>query len=565
MERNYFQDKIYNIDLYGIDFPIRYKSHRKASSSISLILSIISYILILTLIIIYLREVYQHSSLNVIICQKYLFEKYLLDFSNVPIFLGIKNALNELQEIDETYYSLKIETNENIPFNENNTRKNNETIINIEIEKCNFSLFSEPIFHQISENEKNYLYCIKPNQNLSFYGRYYDYLNGFKTIEILLLKCKNDTNNKNKCKSEKEINEKIQYEFLYFYYVTHKVNHMNISNPIQTFLRYEEFFLSQNYIKYYFYTFLPSIYTTTNNWILNKTKEYFFYEYHTTNFDFIEKNDFSNRIISVLITSNEYINHYYRSYTQLKDIIAKMGGTIDIIFILFQIITNYFSKKYINIELINNLITNDCKDYCENYYNNKIKLDYSYTEFKNSNFVFLNNNVSKIKAMTVKNKNSNIKIENININNNIDNDNSKNNNNLSTDLNLKENKIIINKNIKKFLDKSKLKKYSKQKLKYNWYEFLMPVIYFKKNNEFDLMNVFIDIFNNILSIENIIPLIERFYLFNNFSEFFNNNNILYIFNLPKNLLKTDNNNNNLEYKEETSEIVKIIIIIISFK
>ena len=60
MERNYFQDKIYNIDLYGIDFPIRYKSHRKASSSISLILSIISYILILTLIIIYLREVYQH-------------------------------------------------------------------------------------------------------------------------------------------------------------------------------------------------------------------------------------------------------------------------------------------------------------------------------------------------------------------------------------------------------------------------------------------------------------------------------------------------------------------------
>ena len=73
-----------------------------------------------------------------------------------------------------------------------------------------------------------------------------------------------------------------------------------------------------------------------NNFIFSRSNEYNFYEFNGIDFDFLENNDnSSNQILNVLFTSNNQINHYYRSYIQLKDLIAKMGGIIDIIFIFF--------------------------------------------------------------------------------------------------------------------------------------------------------------------------------------------------------------------------------------
>ena len=131
MLKNIENTKKFNYDLYGLDFPIRYQSQRKASTLISKILSIISYIILLILIILYIIEIYYHTNLNVIICQKYLFENVFIDFSEIPILIGIKNNFNEIQEIDNNYYSLKIETNENIPYFKNGIRKIENNITNI--------------------------------------------------------------------------------------------------------------------------------------------------------------------------------------------------------------------------------------------------------------------------------------------------------------------------------------------------------------------------------------------------------------------------------------------------
>ncbi len=135
MLKNIENSKKFNYDLFGIDFPIRYQSQRKASTLVSKILSIISYIILLILIILYIIEIYNHTNLNVVICQKYLFENYFVDFSEIPILIGIKNIFNEIQEIDNNYYSLKIETNENIPYLKNGSRNmyNNITNLNINI------------------------------------------------------------------------------------------------------------------------------------------------------------------------------------------------------------------------------------------------------------------------------------------------------------------------------------------------------------------------------------------------------------------------------------------------
>ena len=74
------------------------------------------------------------------------------------------------------------------------------------------------------------------------------------------------------------------------------------------------------------------------------------------------------------------------------------------------------------------------------------------------------------------------------------------------------------------------------------------------------MTLFINIFNNLLSIENIIPMIERFNLLYTNFDLFNNNNVLFIFNIPKDVYSNNNFNNNniiIENKEETGfEIIK---------
>ena len=133
MLKNIDNSKKFNYDLYGIDFPIRYKNQRKASSLTSKIFSIISYIIILILILFYIIEIYNHTNLNIVICQKYLFENYLLNFSEIPILIGIKNMNNELEEIDNNYYSLKIETNENVPFFKNGTKNIKKLLLTLNL------------------------------------------------------------------------------------------------------------------------------------------------------------------------------------------------------------------------------------------------------------------------------------------------------------------------------------------------------------------------------------------------------------------------------------------------
>ena len=66
-----------------------------------------------------------------------------------------------------------------------------------------------------------------------------------------------------------------------------------------------------------------------------------------------------NSIINFYITCEEINNQYMRSYQTILQVFSSIGGYIQILFIIFQSITNYFSKKSFIQEIYNNLIINN--------------------------------------------------------------------------------------------------------------------------------------------------------------------------------------------------------------
>ncbi len=58
----------------------------------------------------------------------------------------------------------------------------------IELENCNNSIYLKQYYEKSLFNLSNYL-CIKPNQNVTIYGRYADLINGFQSIDIYFSKC----------------------------------------------------------------------------------------------------------------------------------------------------------------------------------------------------------------------------------------------------------------------------------------------------------------------------------------------------------------------------------------
>ena len=509
MLKNIENSKKFNYDLFGIDFPIRYQSQRKASTLISKILSIISYIILLILIILYIIEIYNHTNLNVVICQKYLFENYFVDFSEIPILIGIKNIFNEIQEIDNNYYSLKIETNENIPYLKNGSRNMYNNITNIELEKCNKNLLKNQFLNQISAQDINYLYCIKPNQNLTFYGRYGDKINGFNIIEFFLSKCKNGTNNY--CQSNEKIDELIKKSYFQIFYFTTDINHFDIKNSIFKTLRVETFQISPSFIKRYYYHLTPSKYESNNGLLLNSKKNYNFFEYDETILEFVEfetdltSNEEAHRIIEVVFTTSGMKKNYVRTLVKIQDIFAKIGGILNFLFLFFQSVTSYFAKKFLVCDITHTLISNTCKKTCENFCRKNLKTINVSSNINKKNNKSDSNIISLMENKKNNNKNGNL----ININ--------KINNKVFEEFRkvseIKKKSTLFdfgkaNKKIKDYLKLNSFKE--KQSVEFSWYEFLLPNFILKKLNSLNLLNMYRKLFEHYLSIEIIIPTIESF-------------------------------------------------------
>ena len=525
---------IYSFDIYGVDFSLRYKNKEKFPTKIGIILSIISILGIIIISVKSMIDIFNKNNFSLVSNENKINNFYQIDLNDFPIILGILDSNNIIQNIDESIYKIEAKSELVNIYYENNYRKLNKTYNKIILENCsnNSKLKKQNFF---KENISNYL-CFQENQDLKFYGKHLNLFEGYSSIEINLKKCSKN------CKNDSEIEKKIKNENLILFYLSNKINHYNKSNPINLGFDSLVFSMSNLLTKEFTIFFSPNEYLSDNGILFHSNKKYNFYQFNELSIDLLEKKN--DNILKIIFSSSEYQINFKRKYSKIQDTIASIGGIINIIYIICKNIALYFAKKTVLFEITDSLVNEKCKKSCHLISNKK------YLNNKNNNnnidnkIVFepniIINSMKNINRLSLKENNLNINhkkfIENnykcekyFNKNDNISN---KNNSNLfhnntfskliyfeSDNENSKiyfEKEEINNEKLQDFFKLNEIKLKNKdeksniQKYNFKWYEYFIPHFLLKRMHKYKLLCLYTDIFHSYLSIEHIIPVIERF-------------------------------------------------------
>ncbi len=484
------------INLYGLNFPLRYKKEETYPTITGIILSIITIFFVIAISILYGMNIIYKTGYSLVTNYVPLRKKTLIDFSNRPIMFGFATNGGIMSYIEPSLISLTFDRNvHNVYLDENGIYQLQRISTKVEMESCNKSK------HFINKNdfmeyfEYNKFLCAKPNQNLSFGGRFGDNINGYDILEIHLNKCVNTTENNNKCKSEDTINKFLKNSYLIMVYLSESVDHSNTSNPLVETLRNELYIVAKEHVKRYYQYFQIANYNSDVGLIWNKIKKFDLTETKSVHTDFVKEEDqdfyTSNALLEIAFTSTDQRTIYERKYVKLQEILGDIGGFTDIVFVFFQFISNYFSKKTMIVDITNKIIMKEDKRNIKfiipnnSYY---LTANYSFSssrknQFTNSELKLMD--VPKTKTMTVNYLNNNY-----------------------IDKPIKtcfKSEDLKGKNINKKINKNK----KERKFKISCYHYIWPIELLAKCKKYDSLAFYTNIFYKYMSIEVIIPLIER--------------------------------------------------------
>jgi len=488
-------DCLKSINLYGINFPLRYKKEETYSTITGIILSITTIFFVIVISILYGKNIILKTGYSLVTNYIPLKQKTLIDFSDTPIMFGFATNGGTISYMDPSLISLSFERNvHNVYLDENGIYQLERISIKVEMEYCNKSK------HFINKNdfmkyfEYNKFLCPKPNQNLTFGGRFGDNINGYDLLEIHLNKCQNTTENNNKCQSEEIINNFLNNSYLLMVYLSESVDHSNYSYPLVKILRNELFTVAKEHVKRYYQYFQMASYTSDIGLIWNNNKNFYLTEFKMLHTDFVKEEEqkfyTSNALLEIAFTSTEQKTIYERKYVKLQEVLSDIGGFTDIIFVFFQFFSNYFSKKTMIVDVTNKIIIKE-----ENK-NIKFKIP------NINNYVSVNNSLGSMRK--TQNNNSEFKL--------IGEQKSKSLtvNYYNKNYNYKQIKTNFKKDEKK-KKKNKKKKNNiyRKKFKISFYDYICPIELLTKCKKYDSLSFYTNIFYKYMSIEVMIPLIER--------------------------------------------------------
>ena len=354
-------NQLKKLDIYGYNFPLRYKSETSYSTSCGLFFSLVSIFLVCLIIISYIVKMFSHSSFSIVTNSIYREELAEINLKNFPFMYGIYRD-GKIQYFDHSYVNVTLDRNVHIPIKDDN----NHTILKrisypIILEKCNAIHFQNNFDLFKPYDYEKYL-CPKIGQNLTFKGRYGDQVKGYDILEMHISKCNNESFF-NKCKSNEEIEKYVTDIYVSLIYLSNTINHENFSYPVVNFLQSAFFTVSIGNVKRYYYFFSKEKYISNNGIIMNDIKVIDFFQYKYTLTDFIHKetsNFYSkDTLIEINFSCADIELEYERKYLRFNEVVGIIGGWIDLIGLIFSYISYFFSKKSFIIEMCNSLMSHN--------------------------------------------------------------------------------------------------------------------------------------------------------------------------------------------------------------
>ena len=472
MEKNNFLNKI---DIFRVPILLRFKKSQHFSSNITKILSIIAIFLGLLYCGYSIYELFSYQSFSIITNSKLNNEN--IDLSNTPILIGITTENGESIPLNSSIIITSYVKNFKTSITEENKKIDNIEYNEILMEFCNNSYYIKKYNFIQKYNLSHYL-CVKPNQNLSLFGRHRDFINGYSTINFFLKKLIED-------------NSFLNNQFFSLIYLSEVVDNDQYKNPIIKKFRSENFQISLNSYKKFFYSFSPLIYNSNEGLFFKIKKKYKSFSFNNIQLDFLNTNvddygsdDKSLNLIKISFTSIDFMEEVTRKYLDFYEMCAKIGGTLEFFVGIFYFISQYLSRKSLVVDFVNQLILSNNN----NKINNRVNKIYLSNLFKNEK------KISQIFKTEFRNKKN---ISNFIIKDEVNSQNERLNNNTNTPI----------KNL------NSIYKYQfnfdGQIYKISFLNYLLPFFYLKKKKRYRILCMYSNIIDTFLSLEEILPIIER--------------------------------------------------------
>ena len=472
------------IDLYGLTFPLRYKKHNSYNTLCGITLSLITIFGMTGILLFFIIKTFERTEMSIISNTEHLYEKKLFNFTDNPFLAGYVNKYGRAVEIDPSYLKITLDKNDHYPEkNEKGIIDVRRESISIKLEYCKIGVhFNESdIKEMIKEFEyENYL-CPVPGQNLSIGGRWGDSVHGYDMLEFHVVKCENTSESQN-CKSNEEMEIFFQNSYFSIIYLAQSLDHFDSKNPIKKKFRSEIFLIVTQLVKRYYYYFLPGKYISDNGLLFSNIKTFDFFEYEREVIDFVDKEDqdfYSGATIAEVAFSSidKYVT-YERKYAKIQDSLGNIGGWIRIILTVCQFLSDYFSEKIFLVDIINTIsnVNENPRQSIINCKNNKNerKLTNNYINSKRKT----NFSTNSAKILFGGDKTENYDFSNLRIDHNKRDDDAKNT------------------------------------LNFSILDYCIPIFAMKKKPKFNFFIHYKDFIYKDISLEVLVPLVERLLLFN---------------------------------------------------
>ena len=505
------EDIIRYLDFYESNVTLAFKNSHTYKSLFGGILSILTFISILIITSIFTSSVLNKKNFK-IISTSTINQFSSFDFSKLPLLIGLADPEGKLTDIDERLFNIIVtEYHLTVSKDINGNREISLNDKEFECDICekyrgNKSYFLNNTFEKF---ELSRFQCIKPGQNLTFFGKYKDSINGYRGIRIILDKCNNETlKSKNKnitCYPKETIDNKLLNVKLTTYYTGYNINHYSFNNNHLLYIE-SGFYsrMSSKLFRSYEISFTKNIYITDNSVLFNHRTRTEFITTSGVRYDDFERDalNFKNSqritentigVVSFFLDDNEV--QHDRSFESILDVFSSLGGIINLLTIIFGFMNKYITSRLKKIDLIKTFLfesktvknakysgNSKINGIINNSYFNKIIPDKSSS---NNNLIVNNSKMNLIRNMknkSVFNKNSVENLERVIFNNIIRYRNNSMNNINSIDINFNKNTnkfSIINKNELKV----KFKKLGKKIICF----YILPLFISNRCNKFNFI------------------------------------------------------------------------------
>ena len=242
-----------NLDIYARRVGFFYKNRERISSYCGLLLTFIYVVASLVLFIYYMIITTQRKEIRVYDSSLYSKEMPVINISKNYFYFafGLEDPTTLNRFVDESIYIPEVVYIDRAKINGEFKTLNRLTL---PLEKCQESTFGEDYQHLFVDGELANSYCLKDfDYNLTFQG-------GFKYekmsyVRIKIFPCKNSTENNNRCKPQKEIDNYLTSGYFSILLKDIGLNPSNYSYPIIPTLQDLYTTVDRRFYKNYILTF----------------------------------------------------------------------------------------------------------------------------------------------------------------------------------------------------------------------------------------------------------------------------------------------------------------------